>query len=367
MKSRGFVSKYGLAATIIVTIAGVGVFSYPSQMTKEVGTDSWFVTIFAGIIVFLLLALLYKAVLKYDNISFYNMLEKALGKVMSKVFGIIFCIYFIFIVALGMRIFTEVIKMYLLEKTPTEFILLAMIFTGLYLVRGEISALVKFNEIAFPAMFIPIIIILLFSTRGGEITNILPILRAKPNEYLRALASTTYTFAGFEIAYLILPYMEDKDGIRKTFFKSIAFITLFYMLVTILCLMFFAKEHTKELLWPTITLIRAIVIQGAFVERWEGVVMALWVLFYYTTFVNMYYFAGDIIKNAFCLYDIKLSSIILSPIIYIVALYPQNIAEVYDISDKATSILSIFSFIVLPLTLLYFGKSRKKGEKKSEI
>lgn len=367
MNNRGFISKYGLLATIVVSIVGVGVFSYPSLMANEVGTDGWFVTILSGGIVFLLLALVYRVVLKNDYDTFYHMLENNLGKIMSRVFALILCAYFIFSAALGMRIFAEVIKMYLLEQTPIEFILLAMIFTGLYLVRGEISALVKFNEIAFPAMFIPIIIILAFATRGGQITNVLPLLQHKPDVYIRALPTAAYAFGGFEIAYLVLPYMKDKDGIRKTFFKSIVIIALFYALVTILCLMFFGKEHTKELLWPTITLIRAIVIPGAFIERWEGVVMTLWVLFYFTTFVNMYYFAGDITKGALNLYDIKLSSIILSPIIYIVALYPQNIAEVYDTSEKITPIFSIFSFIVLPLVLLLFGRKKERGRKRSEV
>lgn len=366
MNNKGFVSKYGLFATIIVTVVGVGVFSYPSRMANEVGTDGWFVTILAGGITFLLLSLIYRVIVKNDYDTFYIMLENNLGKIIGKVFAFILCVYFIFSVALGMRIFAEVIKMYLLEQTPTEFILLVMIFTGLYLVRGEVSALVKFNEIAFFAMFIPIIIVLVFATRGGELSNVLPVLQSSPINYIKALATATYAFGGFEIAYLILPFMKDKNGVRKTFFKSIALITVFYAIVTILCLMFFTKEHTKELLWPTITLIRAIVIPGAFIERWEGIVMALWVLFYFTTFVNMYYFSGDIIKEAFHFHDIKLSSIILSPIIYIVALYPQNIAEVYDTSGKVTPILSVFSFIVLPLTILFFGRLRGRGKKRNE-
>jgi spore germination protein len=366
MNNRGFVSKYGLFATIVVTVIGVGVFSYPSRMANEVGTNGWFVTILAGVICFFLLSLIYRVVVKNNYCTMYNMLEDNLGKFISKAFAFLLCVYFISAVAFGMRVFAEVIKMYLLEQTPTEFILLILIFTGLYLVRGEVSALVKFNEIAFMAMFIPMAVVLVFATRGGSPTNLLPFLQASPIEYVKSLATATYAFGGFEIAYLVLPFMKDREGIRKTFLKSTIFITVFYVVVTILCLMFFTKEHTKELLWPTITLIRAIVIPGAFIERWEGIVMALWVLFYFTTFVNMYYFSGDMIKDAFHLHDIKLSSLILAPIIYIVALYPQNIAELYDISGKVTPILSIFSFIILPLVLLVRsglkGRGRKKGE-----
>jgi spore germination protein len=366
MNNKKFVSKYGLFATIVVTVIGVGVFSYPSTMANEVGTDGWFVTILAGVICFLLLALIYKVVVKNNYNTFYIMLENNLGKLLSKVFGFMLCAYFIFAASLGMRVFAEVIKMYLLEHTPTEFILIIMIFTGWYLVRGEVSALVKFNEIAFFAMFIPMFFILVFATRGGEVANVLPLLQSTPEQYLKSLSTATYAFGGFEIAYLILPFMKDKDGIRKTFFKSAVFITFFYVIVTLLCLMFFTKEHTKQLIWPTITLIRAIVIPGAFVERWEGLVMSLWVLFYFTTFVNMYYFSGDIIKDAFHLHDIKLSSMIMAPIIYIIAMYPQNIAEVYDVSGKVTPVLSIFSFVILPLVLLFTSGIKRRGRKKNE-
>lgn len=365
MNDRGFVSKYGLFSTIAVTVVGVGAFSYPGVMANQVGTDGWLVTIIAGVISFLLLTLIYRVVVKNSYQTFYEMLENNLGNIVSKVFGLILCVYFIFSIALGMRIFAEVVKMYLLEQTPTEFILLVMIFTGLYLVRGEVSALVKFNEISFITMFIPMAIVLIFATRGGKLTNLLPTLQAAPGDYIKGLATATYAFGGFEIAYLIMPFMKDKDGVRKTLFKSVTIITFFYAVVTILCIMFFTKEHTKDLLWPTITLIRAIVIPGAFIERWEGIVMTLWVLFYFTTFVNIYYFSGDILKEAFNLHDIKLSSLILAPIIYIVALYPQNIAEVYDTSGKITPVFSLFSFVILPLVLLSTS-TRRRGKKKNE-
>jgi spore germination protein (amino acid permease) len=365
MSDKGFIRGYGLFSTIIVTVIGVGVFSYPGSMTNIVGTDGWIVTLIAGVLVFLFMYLIYKAVKKNEYETFYIMLESNLGKILGKLFGFILCVYFIVSIAFGLRIFAEVIKMYLLQRTPTEFILIVMILTGLYLVRAEVSALVKFNEITFFIMFIPVIIVLLFSTRGGDITNILPVFQNKPVDYFRALGTSVYSFGGFEIAYLILPFMisEEKKGIPKTFLKAVIFITLFYTGVTILCLMFFSEAHTKLLLWPTITLIRAIIIPGAFIERWEGIVMTFWVLFYFTTFINIYYFSADIIKDAFKLQDIKISSIILTPIIYLVALYPENIAEVYDYSGKIVPLLSIFSFIILPLVLLLL--QGRKGRRRN--
>lgn len=357
-----FVGKYGLFSTIVVTVIGVGVFSYPNVMASDVGTDGWLVTIVAGFICFMSLYLMYKVVDKNGYITLYEIMENTVGKLLSKILALILAGYFIIEVSIGMRIFVEVIKMYLLEQTPTEFILVVMIFTGLYLVRGEITALVKFNEISFVIMFVPIIIVLVFSTRGGDISNVLPILQHSPKEYFSGLIDSAYSFAGFEIAFLILPFMKEKKIIKKTIMESMIFITIFYILVVILCLMFFTKDHTRDLLWPTITLIRAIVIPGSFIERWEGIVMTLWVLFYFTTFVNFYYFSGELVKKAFRLNDIKISSLILVPIIYLTALYPQNIAEVYSMSKKSTPFFITFSFIFIPVILLIIKGNRKKGE-----
>lgn len=366
MSEKRLVGKYGLFSTIVVTVIGVGVFSYPSSMAQQVGTDGWIVTIAAGFICMALLFIIYKIVNKNGFISFYDLTISTLGKLFGNVIILLLCFYFIFSISIGMRIFVEVIKMNLLLKTPTEFILLVMIFTGLYLVRTDVSVLVKFNEISFVIMFVPMIIILLFSTKNGDITNVLPILQNSPKEYISALITSTYAFGGFEIAFLILPYMKDVKEIKKTLISSISFITLFYLAVVILCLMFFTKEHTKELIWPTMALIRAIMIPGSFVERWEGIVMALWVFYYFTTFVNIFYFSAELIKKSFKLDEIKLTALILSPIIYLLALYPENIAEIYDISNKTTLFFVTLSFIFVPFVLLIFKGGRKRGEK-SEV
>jgi len=363
MDEKKFVGKYGLFSTITVTVIGVGAFSYPSTMANEVGTDGWIVTIAAGLICLGVLLIIYKVVNKNEFMPFYDITTNTLGKFLGNIVILLLCVYFIFSVSIGMRIFVEVIKMNLLGKTPSEFIILVMIFTGLYLVRAEISALVKFNEISFIIMFVPMIIILLFSAKGGDVSNILPIMQHSPKEYLNALITSTYAFGGFEISFLILPYVKDRKEIKKTLISSMAFITIFYAGVVILCLMFFTKDHTKELIWPTMSLVRAIMIPGTFIERWEGVVMALWVFYYFTTFVNMFYFSSELIKESFKLDDIKVTSLILAPVIYLIALYPQNITEVYDMANRSTLFFVSLSFIFVPFILFVLKGGRKRGEK----
>ena len=361
MNHKEFITPYGLFTTIVVTIVGVGIFSYPRELAANVGTDGWVITIISGIISYLLIYLAYKAIKNNDYGKFYDVLEGNFGKILGSILALIFVVYNIFSISIGMRIFIEVIKMYLLQKTPTEFLLLITILVGSYLVRNDLDILVKFNEVSFWVMFIPIVVVLLCTLNRTDFTNILPILNNNPYDYIRTIRTSLFTFGGIQIIYMILPFMKNKKEIPKIALKSIAFVTIFYVIIVVFTLAVFTKSQTKILLWPTITMIKSISIPGAFIERWEGVVMALWVVFYFTTFVNSFYLSADIVKDMFILNDIKISSMIIVPFIYLIALYPENIAELYDINNKVTPILYLYSLVILPLILLLGNHSRKRA------
>lgn len=360
MSDKKFITPYSLFTTVVVTIVGVGIFSYPRELATNVGTDGWIVTIISGVISYLLIYIAYKAIRNNNYNKFYYIVENNFGKVIGAILALIFIVYNIFSIAVGMRIFIEVIKMYLLQKTPTEFLLLITILVGSYLIRGELDTLVKFNEVSFWIMFLPIILILLFTLNRTDFTNIFPILNNSPYDYIRTIRTSMFSFGGIQVIYMLLPFMRDKKEIPRTALRSIAFVTIFYVIIVIFTLAVFTKSQTKILLWPTITMIKSTSIPGAFIERWEGIVMALWVIFYFTTFVNAYYLSADIVKDMFNLGDIKLSSMLLVPFIYLIALYPENIAELYDINSKVTPLLYAYSLVILPLMLILRRPSRKR-------
>lgn len=360
MENNGFISKYGLLSSIIVTVVGVRVFSYPRELSKFVGADSWLIALLTGIICYILLYSIYAVVKINKYNSFSAILEHNLGKVLGKLIGLVFAFYNIFTIGIGMRIFIEVVKMYLLEKTPTEFILIIMILTGTFLVRGKIKTLIRFNEISFWLMVVPIIFIILFTMNKVDFTNNLPVFHNPAMNYMNALWNTYYSFTGFQIAYLIIPLVKDKEKINGTLKRAMIFITMLFLATVIFSIAMFGKEQTRLLLWPTITMIASINISGSFVERWEGVVMAIWVISYFTTFTNIYYQSADIIKDIFKLRDVKISSILVMPLIYVIALYPENLGELYDTSNYVIPLYAAFCLCILQIILLVASKINRK-------
>ncbi|WMJ79703.1 endospore germination permease [Clostridium sp. MB40-C1] len=365
MDNRRIVSNYDLFVSIVVTVVGTSIFSYPAELSKVIGTDGWIVILLTSVLVVILLYLLNKA-LKANN---YNRLLDVLydnfGNLFGKVIAIIFVCASIISISLQMRIFVEVTKMYLLEKTPTEFILLLMILTGTFLIRGELESVIRFNEIAFWLMFIPILLVIPFVLNGGDYTNILPVFNHEPLQYIKACKLGLFGFLGFGISYMLFPYVKDKKSIYKITFRSITFITIFYIIINMASLVMFSKEYNSELLWPSISMISVVDIPGTFIERWEGLAMIFWLIFYFTTYVNLYYFSSEIIRDVFHLEDVKISLMFIVPLIYIIALYPENVAEVYMIQKKIFPYIDIFIVGVIPILLLiiaFFKTRRVKNE-----
>ncbi|WP_242975491.1 GerAB/ArcD/ProY family transporter [Clostridium liquoris] len=361
LNNKDIVSSYGLFATLVVTIIGVNVFSYPNELANLVGGDGWLVILLSGIIAYILISFICKAEKNNGYSHIYEILENRFGKIIAILVGLELTWYSTFFISMGLRTFTEEIKMYLLEQTPTEFIFLVTILMGTYLVRGEIDNLIKFNEISFWLMFIPVILVLIFSIYHVDFTNILPAFNNPPNSYAKGIIASINRFMGFQILFLIIPFVKDKKSINKVARKGIWFVVVFYIAVFILTVGVFGQNQTKILLWPVITMVKYINIPGSFIERWEGIIMSIWIIFYFTTFTNHYYFASDLLKKIFKFKDIKLSAAIIVPFIYLIALYPKNIAEAYVLTSKYSPIFFLINLIILPIALLLVSSSKKGG------
>jgi spore germination protein (amino acid permease) len=361
MQDEFKISHYDLFISLIISIVGIKSFSYPREMADLVGTDGWFVTIISAIIIYLIVFVICKTIKLNAYCDFSTILKNNLGKILGTVVGICFVVFELFSISINMRTFTEELKMYLLEKTPTELILVVIIVTGVYLVISGVDALIRFNEISFFIMFIPFLIFLLFTLNNADFTNVLPMFNNKPSTYLISSGKSLYMFQGYEILFLLIPILNKKNKVEKTVLKGIIFIAIFYILVTVFSLAIFSVRESKVLLWPTITMIKALEIEGSFVERWDGLMMALWVLFFYTTFTNIYYFAADTLKKILKLKDVKIICLITAPLIYFTALYPSNIAVVYQIITTIIPVYSAIFIIVLPTTLYIISLIKKNA------
>lgn len=360
MENKNFIGRYGLFATLVVTLLGEGLFSYPREVTAVAWSDGWWITMIGGIIAFGLLYMIYKVVKLNNFHTLDNILIDNFGNIIGKILCMIFIIFNLGYISVGIRIFAELIKLNLLPKTPKEVIVITMILTGTSLVNAGIRAVVKFNEVGFWIMIVPIFIIFLFLSNKADFTNVLPVFSSTFKGYARGVTRAIYCFVGIQIAFMVLPHIINREKVHRDLRNSIIFTTITYVLVVVLSIGVFGKAQSTMLLWPTISLIRSINVQGGFFENWEGVVMVFWIMYYFLTFINIYYFGANIFTRVLNCKRVSISTVIFAPIIYFVSLLPDNIAQVYNLQNNFLYYLGFITVIVIPVVLLISSKQSQK-------
>ncbi|GAA0125907.1 MULTISPECIES: endospore germination permease [Clostridium] len=359
MKDKFMIKDYGLFTTLVASMVGIGLFYGPSFVARIVEQDSWISCILMTIFLFIVLYMIHSLIKMNDYQGIVVILRNTYGRFWGNLIALAYSIAMIIVLSVSLRSFADVVKIFLLPKTELEVVIVLIIFVGIYLVRGGLANLVYFNEIIFFLLFIPVTIILLLAIPTADFQRILPVFTHTPTEYMKSVFELFFLVNGFCIAFVLLPLVENKKNINKILRRSTIFIGVFYTITIILVTANLSVAQTAERIFPTITMLRSINVRSGVLERWDGLVMALWVLFYYATFVSTYYFSTHMVKDIFNIEDIKIAAIIYIPLVYAMSLYPENMAQIYTAGLGPFKIIFGVALIIV-IFLSYFINLIKK-------
>jgi len=346
---------------IIMSVISVGVFSIASDAAAAAGTDGWLIVAIAGLLNILAVFIIVRLNSRFPGKTFAEYSQTIIGTFPGKALTCLFAIYLLLVIAYIARAFTEVVKMFLLFRTPTEVIILSLILVCTYIVRGGVECIARVNELLFPILFIPFFIVLMFGFSIMDFSNLLPTLQTPPDKILTAVPGLLFSFGGIELALFYMGFMKNpKKALRPAMF-AVLFITLFLVVITVFCIAAFGQNATTQFLWPLVSYFRAISLPGLFIERLDGVILSLWMLTVFTTIVSAYYIAGYSISKVVGTKEQKQYILPLAILIYYFALQPDSLAELYEWGSVIFPYtITVFLYIV-PVVLLLIAKLRKLG------
>lgn len=346
---------------IVLTVTGVGLSSLPRQVAEVSGEDGWITTILGGLITLLDFYVISILARRFPRDNLTGIMRRTLGKIPAAVLSAVFWLYMLLLVSMTLRIFGEVIKMSLLRSTPIEVIMITLLLAALILARGGIEPIVRFDEATVPIVLITIVSVTLLALKGSDFTNLLPVLRTPPWKILYGTFQTSYSYLGFELVLLIIPYIQKPKEMFKSGIIAFSIVIFVYTFIVMLTFARFGVEDTKRLLWPINIMIRSVEASGFFVEKLEAVMITLWVLFAFTTIVAYIYGVGAVQSMVFRQSETKHFCTASIPLIYFAAMFPDNIAETYAHIDATVGCIGIVSVYVIPVLLLIVSSIRKTG------
>lgn len=363
-KIRGF----GIFATLFLSLVGFGVFTYTQNIGKILGNNAFFPTIIYGIIYLIFVRMIYEIVKINEFSSLDEIMEKSFGKVIGRTLLFILSFGIIFLLSIELRVFIESIKTYIFPNINSEFMIIITLFVSYYAVRQGDRALIGLNEIMFVFLMISCFVILVIVYKNVDITNLLPITIKTKESYFKGFLTLGSYFSGIIMLFYLLPMY--KFGDKKKFhvsYKSTIFSFIFLAFVFLICVSVLNINQTIKSIWPIILAFTTVDVPGGFVERVEGIIITICIVFFLMNFINLYFYSSYINSKSLGMYRHKVSSTMFIPIIYVLTLVPQNLNDINFMINNIVFPISLVIVFGVPIVLFVVSYVkqflRKSGEK----
>lgn len=356
-------SHIQIRGLIVSTVVGVGVLSMQSSLVAEMGTDGWIAIIISGIMVIPLLAVLVQLFKLHPDKDFFDIGKATLGTIGFTIVLLIYLAYLVFSLAIISRILGELVKAFLLQVTPLEFILIIFILATSYIALYEIDIIARLSYFVYPIIIMFAVSIVLISLPKTDFSHILPVFQTDFRSIIKGVKSTEFSFLGFELIIFGIPYVKEKDKIFKSCLIGIGTVTAIYLALFFMTLTHFSLDQIESQTFPILVLVRQLDLPGFFLENIDGLVMALWIMVVFATIAPTYYGAGKILSVIFKTKSHKYFIWGLVPVIYYIGMIPENFIQINGKLSQYYNLVGFISAFIIPTIMLITAYIRKKVQR----
>lgn len=364
MERKNRISNGQLEALVLSIAVGVGILSLPNDLANILGNDGWILIVIGALIILPFLYIMYKLNRMFPGEIYFEYGKKIVGTFLFDIFSIIYLISYICMLAFEVRVFAEVIKAFLLDRTPIEVIIITMLLASSYIARKDLGALGRMAIILVIIVGVIMLIFGILALPTMDYTNILPLFRigfGDIKDILRGFGYIAFSYSGFEIILIAMAYIEKPEESLKYSIKGVLYTAVVYLITFFISLAQLGIYDTKRQIWPMLSIMREIQIPGFFIENLDALVMSAWVLVVFGTIGPIMYISGIILKSIFNTKRHDFFILPLIPIVYIISLIPQNLSQVYSQIDTISKILGTFTLFICPTMLYIIARLRKDG------
>jgi len=186
--------------------------------------------------------------------------------------------------------------------------------------------------------------------------------QASPKDILQGAKATTYTMGGFEMLFLLYPFIQNKENAKLPTFLGIAHSSFVLLITTITLIGYFSLDYITHLEFSLLTLFKSI--SFTFVERIDYFVVIEWLMIVLPNNILLLWGMSYGLNRLFNMNQ-KYSSYVIAVIILIavtlIKFDYQILMLTNFISNIGFWIIFIYPFILLPCVLIRRKWNRIKG------
>ncbi|UJF34204.1 GerAB/ArcD/ProY family transporter [Paenibacillus hexagrammi] len=348
------------AAILISTIIGVGVLPLPLFAVRAADSGGPLVTLLAIMVACLGIWVITRLGMKFPSQSIVQYSEQIIGKWPSWIGSSLIILFFAVLASLAAREFGEVVITSVLKKTPLEVTVIIMLLLATLAARNDMSTFTYVHHLYLPMILAPGILIVILSLKNADVNYLMPIWGNEPHGLVKGVLVIAALFQGSFVQTIVIPAMRRPEKAMKASMWGLFVAGGLYFSIVLASVGVFGPEETKHLLWPTLELAKTTTLPGNILERLDAAFLAVWVTAVFTTIFSSYYLTIHLISKLFRLRDHKMLSLFVLPMLFMMAMMPQSILQMYDVIEVIGRYGLILT-IMYPLFLLMVARMRRLG------
>jgi spore germination protein (amino acid permease) len=330
MNQKDQISSIHLGLFILAGQIGLGIITFPSALSELVGHDGWISLLLTGLFAIGATSLIMLLLRRYQDLSIYEINRLLFGKWLGQSFNFLLLSYLLFLAAVGLRLFSEFIRLFHLTRIPPPIITVLIILPTILLTKKGLRAIGRFSY------FIPVVLvaglILAFKLFGDlRISFLKPVGAAGWPALMKAIPTLVFTFIGLELPVFLYPAVKDRRQAMRWAVTANIISLLFFELVYVCSVGIFGEVMLKRIVAPLFSLSRYI--EVPIVERVDLFFFLLWFPLLESTFRAYFATAYEGTKKLFHLKETYLSLILFTLALVVLSLIPTDLNQAFQLGD----------------------------------
>lgn len=308
---------------------------------------------------------------RFSNLTIIGYMEKIFGKLIGKIIGILYALFFLRITILFFYIALQMIRVAFMTELRCIVIIIVLVTLCLYATTRGLEVLARTADLFGPLVIFSLIFITILGINKTDLTLLLPIYKDSGFIGINLGAiEIGLLFTEIYILAMNIPHQDNKNDLKKITIKFNLYSTLMILMLVVVAQTSLGIEQARHANFPFLTYVRMVRAYSIF-ERIESAFLTIWTLTITARIIAYLYISSYAFKEVF---KVKNVNYFVYPLGIVTAIITYYYSEINPMLVKILELEPseyIASFIlktIIPLlaVIVYFFR-RKTFEREERL
>ncbi|WP_350344098.1 GerAB/ArcD/ProY family transporter [Proteinivorax tanatarense] len=267
------ISQFEWYSILLGALIGVGITTLPREITATAGRDGWVTVTVATVLVLLYSQICIYYAKMFPDKTLAQSSVLVLGKYLGSALIVLYAIYTFFTAAIVLRMFMELVYVYLQITVPLLFAMFINMVVIVYLSRCGLSTVARFTIVVLYATA-PLFFLFFQPIMFREYVNLLPVFEKGIAPSLLATQEAVLAFLGVELILIFYPYINNKNSFSKVTTLAIGSVWFIYTSIIVVIVMMMGIEQVEITYWPFLEYMK--LVEMEIFERLDTLFIYMW-------------------------------------------------------------------------------------------